>query len=167
MNKFRLIILFLIFIILYILYQIVIYDSYEIVKHSDLPQGLLLTYNDEYNLKLVKRLEELSIEVKYYEDNEHVNSISKNGIKKEYDDPPFIKFIDEKLLLFVNGPNTIDSGIRFFILPKYSNLYLLSLEDLSTVKHYRVKSYVKNATLLNNCIYFRFKGDTFGRIKFK
>lgn len=149
-------------------YYHLVYDRYDIVSAEEKPIYLFSTEawgNQPERVEVFESLKKHGIDYGIRNDDITVQLV-KGQYKKNFKDLISPRQIIDGYLVLITGPNEIDSGLfRFIFLPTYDEIQILSLEDLSTYKVFRLPFELADARIHDGSMYFRqHEEDKFGRI---
>lgn len=144
-----------------------LFDGYESISEDQLHEaGLTLEPFEKYS-EYRKILQANGIKLNWDQSAGSIGwSTQKGNAIIRFSYLPGELFANDSLFVSVDGPLTMESGIRFFLLPDYSNILIANTSNLSILKEFRVWGHVVSAAIVKSNLYIRFKNGKLGRLKF-
>ena len=142
-----------------------VFTQYE--KLSSVPDVIKASLEKRDYIALGNRMKKEKIEWQLIPTDSKRYKINKSNHTLSFHDVPVIECFTDSSLLIIAGPLSIESGLRFFLLPSFSEFWHLSTTDLSVIHKFRIPGFVERAKIYEDYIYFKYRNKTYGRKKIR
>jgi hypothetical protein len=142
------------------------FNSYNSIDENSLSPNVLskFIYQDSH-VGLVETTMDIN---RYNVENWQSSSFYRNHKIKcsnqEYSswDPIAIAYIDYQNIIIVTGPTSLNSGIRFFLLPNFSFVWVFETKSFIPHDEYCFWGNINKCTLYGDTLFLKFADNTYG-----